>query len=212
MSSLKIKVCGMRDRGNVLQLAKLEPDLVGFIFYPSSPRFIGDVPAQGMFDLFPSGISRTGVFVDADINFIKARITSFGLQVVQLHGYESPEICKQLIVAGVKVIKTFRISEKPDFSKMMEYVSCTSWFLFDTATNIPGGSGKSFDWKLLDPYDLGHPFFLSGGIGPGDAERILSIRNPALFGVDINSKFEIEAGVKDVEKVRIFIQKIREKK
>jgi phosphoribosylanthranilate isomerase len=209
MSKLKIKVCGMRDRENIIHLAKLGPDLMGFVFYPSSLRFAGDIPANRMFDNFPSGISRTGVFVDADITFIKARIERFGLSVVQLHGFESPEICKQLIATGVKVIKAFSISREPDFSLMREYVSCTSWFLFDTSTKIPGGSGKQFEWKLLDRYELDHPFFLSGGIGPGDAERILSLRNPALSGVDINSKFEIEPGVKDIDKVRGFIQEIK---
>jgi phosphoribosylanthranilate isomerase len=209
MSRLKIKVCGMRNRENIRQLAELKPDLMGFVFYPASPRYAGEFPAEGMFTSFPAGITKTGIFVDADLYSIKAQVLRFGLQAVQLHGNESPGICKRLKATGIKVIKAFRIDEFADFSKMMAYVSCCDWFLFDTASKIPGGSGEHFDWKLLEKYDIGHPFFLSGGIGPGDADRILSIRHPALVGVDINSKFEIEPGVKDADKVKIFIQRIR---
>jgi phosphoribosylanthranilate isomerase len=209
--SLKIKVCGMRDHVNIRQVAELKPDLMGFVFYPASPRYAGEFLQEGMFTGFPAGIIKTGVFVDADLYSIKAQIMRFGLKAVQLHGHETPKMCEQLRSTGTKVIKAFRIGENFSFEGMMNYVAGSDWFLFDTATKVPGGSGKNFDWKLLEEYDLGHPFFLSGGIDLSDAERILSLNNPALIGVDINSKFEIEPGIKDVEKVRKFINRIRKK-
>jgi phosphoribosylanthranilate isomerase len=209
MSRIKIKVCGLRDPENIRQIAELKPDLTGLIFYPASPRYVGETPAKGLLESFPPGIVKTGVFVDSDLYNIKAYVMRFGLKAVQLHGNESPEICKQLMATGVKVIKAFKISENPDFSAMMRYVSHCNWFLFDTASKNHGGSGKSFDWNILDNYDIGHPFFLSGGIGPGDAAKILQLKHPALHGVDINSRFETEAGIKDVEKVKRFIRTIR---
>jgi phosphoribosylanthranilate isomerase len=211
MSNLKIKVCGMRDAENIRQLAALKPDLMGFVFYPASPRYAGEIPAEGLLKSIPAGIVKTGVFVNADLYSIKAQVLRFELSAVQLHGNESPEICKQLTDAGLKVIKAFRINENTDFSKLMTFVCCCKWFLFDTATGIPGGSGKSFNWKLLEKYELGHPFFLSGGIGPGDAEKILSLKHPALAGVDINSRFEAEAGIKNIAMVKRFIFSIRNK-
>jgi phosphoribosylanthranilate isomerase len=209
MSSLKIKVCGMRDSENIRMLAALKPDLVGFVFYPYSPRYAGEIPAEGLLDSIPPGIIKTGVFVDSDLYYIKAQVLRFGLRAVQLHGNESPEICKQVSSSGIKVIKAFRISENTDFSMMMPYVSCCKWFLFDTDAKIPGGSGRKFNWDILKNYKLGHPFFLSGGIDLGDAAKILEWHHPALTGVDINSKFETEPGMKDVGKVGEFIGKIR---
>jgi phosphoribosylanthranilate isomerase len=209
MSRLKIKVCGMRDALNIRQIADLKPDLMGFVFYPASPRSAGEFPAEGMFEAFPPGILKTGVFVDADLYEIKAKILRFGLQTVQLHGQESPEVCRQLMETGIKVIKAFNIAEDTDFSKMMPYLTSTTWFLFDTVSKVHGGSGERFNWKLLDKYQLGQPFFLSGGLDLSDAESILSLKHPALIGIDINSKFEFEPGVKDVSKVKKFCLKIK---
>ena len=209
MSNLKIKVCGMRETENTWQVSQLKPDLLGFVFYPASPRYAGESPWKDLDETIPAGIIKTGVFVDEDLYNIKAYVLRFGLQAVQLHGNESPGTCKRLMDAGIRVIKAFRMSENFDFQKMMPYIKCTTWFLLDTATKIPGGSGESFNWKLLKKYHWGHPFFLSGGIDLGDAEKILSLKHPSLIGVDINSKFEIEAGVKDVEKVKRFILKMR---
>ena len=211
MSSLKIKVCGMRETENIRQLAECRPDFMGMVFYPKSPRFAGDVPGERMLASFPESIIKTGVFVDADLSFMYSKTQMFGLQAVQLHGYESPEICNQLMLKGLMVIKAFRINEHTDFSGMANYLACTNFFLFDTASDIPGGSGKGFNWELLDKYQLAHPFFLSGGIGPEDAERIISLNHKALSGVDINSRFETEPGVKDIKKVKDFIDIIKTK-
>jgi len=204
-----IKVCGMRDVENVQSLSALNPDLVGFIFYPASPRYMGESPPKGFFDAIPEKAIKTGVFVDAEMQTINDRVHRFGLQAVQLHGHESPELCKQVMKTGVKVIKAFRISESTVFEEMLPYIDSTNWFLFDTKTRIPGGSGEQFKWGLLEKYRSHHPFFLSGGIGQGDAGRILALDHPALIGVDINSRFETAPGVKDVEKVSSFFRKIR---
>ena len=209
MNRLKIKVCGMKEPDNISRLARLKPDMMGFVFYPSSPRFAGSSPAPGMFEKFPAGIIKTGVFVDEDQYSINAQVLRFGLHAVQLHGDESPEICKQLQSSGIQVIKAFRINEETNFSKMMKYVSFCKWFLFDTASSLPGGSGERFNWNLLGNYKLGHPFFLSGGIGPSDAEQILLLNHVSLAGVDINSRFETEPGVKNLDSVERFITKIR---
>lgn len=212
MSRLKIKVCGMRDIENIRKISELKPDLIGFIFYPASDRYAGEVQAADIKGAVSHGITKTGVFVNADLYSIKATIMRFGLKAVQLHGNESPEMCMQLRATGVKVIKAFKMDAAVDYSKMMPYVEHCNWFLFDTKSPKHGGSGKRFDWKLLDSYDLGHPFFLSGGIGPSDADSILELNHPALYGVDVNSRFEIEPGVKDVERVARFINKLRGKK
>lgn len=202
----------MRDTQNILQISELKPDLMGFIFYPASDRYAGEVQAAELTAPVPAGILKTGVFVNADLYAIKATILRYGLKAVQLHGSESPEICMQLKATGIKVIKAFKMDANIDFLKMMPYVEHCNWFLFDTKTPKHGGSGRHFDWKLLNSYELGHPFFLSGGIGPSDAERILGLNHPALYGVDVNSRFELEAGVKDVERVARFIIKLRGKK
>ncbi len=209
MNQIKIKVCGMRDPGNIRRLAELKPDLLGLVFYPHSPRYAGASPADGMFDSFPHGILKTGVFVDEDLKNINEHVLNFGLQAVQLHGNESPEMCIQLKSTGVKVIKAFSIDDTIDFSKMTPYISGCDWFLFDTFSKIPGGSGKRFNWNVLEKYDLVQPFFLSGGIGPEDAERILKLNHTELAGVDINSRFETRPGLKDIEQVGQFILKIR---
>lgn len=209
MNNLKIKVCGMRDPVNIRKVAGLKPDMMGFVFYPASPRYAGEAPVDAMFDDFPPGILKTGVFVDEDFYTVKSRIIRFQLQAVQLHGNESPGMCRNLKEEGIKVIKAFRISENPGFSDMLNYVSCTDWFLFDTSSAVAGGSGLQFNWEVLKKYKLGHPFILSGGIGPDDAEKILALKNIALAGVDVNSKFESEPGIKNIEKLKRFMQTIR---
>jgi len=209
MSRLKIKVCGMRHIENIARISELKPDLMGFVFYPASDRYAGEVAAEELQKGIPHGIIKTGVFVDEDLYSVKAIVMRYGLKAVQLHGNESPEMCSQLMSIGIKVIKAFKINENVDFSRMMAYVNCCHWFLFDTDTKTHGGSGEHFNWNILDKYELGHPFFLSGGIGSADAERILELAHPALIGVDINSQFESMPGMKDVERVKRFINKIR---
>ena len=210
--SLNIKICGMREPENIRQVADLKPDLLGFIFYQASPRYAeGKLNPENLRHLHP-GIKKTGVFVNEEINRIKEVILNFHLDMVQLHGDESPEFCSHLYGEGIPVIKTIHLKDKIDFQLFDEYVSCTNFFLLDTLTYVYGGSGRKFDWKILSEYNLDHPFFLSGGISLHDVSEINSINHPFLYGVDLNSRFELEPGLKDVEMLGRFISGIRNKK
>lgn len=207
--SLMIKICGMREPDNILKVANLEPDLMGFIFYPASLRYVSLTSDPDIFEGIPAGIRKAGVFVNTGSDMLIRTIRKFSLDIVQLHGNETPEICRQMKQEGVQVIKTFNIKAGEDFKLCSDYISCTDYFLFDSLTSGYGGSGKKFNWKLLDSYEQDHPFFLSGGIAPGDADAILKINNPAFYGIDVNSKFEVRPGVKDLEMLKEFICNIR---
>ena len=202
---LKVKICGMKDPGNIMEVAKLEPDMMGFIFYKSSIRYVGDVFNPEVIHQLPQGIKKTGVFVNADLFEIEGKIWKYSLDIIQLHGDESPETCKQLINSGIKVIKAFKITNEDSFKNCIDYISCTDYFLFDSKN---GGSGNKFDWKLLVNYPLGHPFFLSGGISEDDVSEIKKINNPAFSGIDLNSRFEINPGLKDIKILKKFISEL----
>lgn len=208
---LKIKICGMRDPENIAEVAKLQPDLMGFIFYPGSSRYAGETLKPSSLARLPETIKRTGVFVNTDPDRIKKTVIQYSLDIVQLHGDENPEACHQLTDTGVDVIKAFRITEDTDFEICEEYIDNTKYFLFDTYTNGYGGSGKKFDWAVLEKYTFSHPFFLSGGIAPGDEEEIGQISNPSFYGLDLNSRFEKKAGIKDIDRLSIFLSNIRGK-
>ncbi len=211
MISPKIKVCGMRDAENIRELVKLTPDYIGFIFYEKSPRYVGrKIPAE-ILDAIPENIKKVGVFVNATEREMKNMITQNSLNVVQLHGNESPEMCQIIRMAGVQVIKAFPVDENFDFHSIRRYRENCDFYLFDTKTPQYGGSGKQFDWTLLDKHDFTKPVFLSGGIGLEDAEKIINLSNKDIKVVDINSRFELEPGVKDIEKVKKFIDIIRKK-
>jgi phosphoribosylanthranilate isomerase len=207
--SLLIKICGMLEPENIMAVAELRPDFMGFIFYPDSPRFAGEMLNPEILAALPGNIRKTGVFVNAEFNDIKAKAGKYSLNVVQLHGDESPELCRRLKKNGMQVIKVFNINERMSFAECSNFTDCTDYFLFDTMTARRGGSGQKFDWKLIEKYDSGHPFFLSGGIGPMDADQINRITNPFFQGIDINSRFEIRPGYKDTEKLKKFINELR---
>lgn len=207
--SLKIKICGMREPGNILEAAELKPDLMGFIFYYGSPRDAAGILNHELCTILPPDIRKTGVFVNADYEVITGIVGKFSLDVVQLHGNETPELCRKLSDEGIGVIKSFSINENSDFKLCTEFIPYTDYFLFDTQTSEYGGSGNKFDWKILDYYDHGHPFFLSGGINGNDVKNILEFNNPAFYGIDINSRFEIEPGLKDINALKKFISDIR---
>lgn len=209
--NLRIKICGMREPGNLLDVTMLKPDLIGFIFYPPSPRDAGRTLRPGMLNEIPAGIRKVGVFVNEDFDFIIDYVRRYSLDLVQLHGNESPETCLQIKEAGIRVIKAFNIRNRDDFRRCSLYIPFTDYFLFDSVTERHGGSGKKFDWGLIEDYKLDHPFFLSGGIGPGDQKYLLKIKNPAFYGVDLNSRFEIKPGLKDTETLKSFIHDIRNK-
>ena len=205
---LKIKVCGMRDPGNILDLVECMPDFMGFIFYPGSKRFVRD-PDPELFRSIPPGIRKVGVYVNESTDTIKRMVAELCLDLVQLHGDEPPDACDDLSGCGIPVMKAFRISASIDHGLLKDYDGSCDYFLLDKGGSGFGGTGKKFDWNLLANSRLSKPYFLSGGIDPGDVPSILSFDRPAMTGVDINSRFETEPGVKDVGKVCEFIKSIR---
>jgi phosphoribosylanthranilate isomerase len=206
-----IKICGLRETGNIKAAAELLPDFMGFIFYPGSGRFAGEMLNPEIVANLPAGIRKTGVFVNADLDEITETISKYSLNAVQLHGDEPPELCRIIRDTGIAVIKAFRIGENTSFSFCNDYIACTDYFLFDTMTINYGGSGQKFDWKLLERYEAGHPFILSGGISTMDIDNIAGITNPSFYGLDLNSRFEIEPGLKDIEELKKFINELRNK-
>ncbi len=202
---LKIKVCGMREAGNMCDVASLGIDYMGFIFYGKSPRYVQSVPKVNL----PSGIRKTGVFVNAQFEEIMEKCTLSDLQAVQLHGQEPPSLCARLRNAGQEVIKVISVADSPDFEHIHRYENDVDFFLLDTKTVHHGGSGRRFDWSLLESYQSGKSFFLSGGIRPGMVSEILAIKHPALAGIDLNSGFEDSPGIKSIDSLKKFIDEIR---
>lgn len=198
----------MREPKNIEQVAQLGVDMMGFIFYPKSPRYVSYVLARSDAD---RKVCRVGVFVNDSIPEILDKIHSFSLNAVQMHGNESRELCEQLREANgdIKIIKAISVSNAGDIQKYKEYVGAVDYFLFDTKCKTVGGSGQQFDWQILDEYDGDVPFLLSGGIGPEDAFRIRTFHHSQCVGIDLNSRFEIELGVKDVEKLNKFLNEIK---
>ena len=207
---MKIKVCGMKNPENIQALAQLPIDYMGLIFYPKSPRYIQNLDAS-LLDVLPNTISRVGVFVNEDIASLLRLIDKYELSVVQLHGNESLEYCSNMKDKYPKliIIKAFNVSEPSDFIKMDQYIDVCDYFLFDTKTSQHGGSGLKFDWNILDEYMGNTRFFLSGGISPEDVEDIRKISHPKLYALDLNSKFEIEPGLKDIKLLKQFINQLK---
>ena len=206
---MKIKVCGLTDPGNALAVAETEPDYIGFIFYKDSIRFIGEEPDPRLFNCVPRGAKKVGVFVDEKINKILASSVTAGLEIVQLHGNENDKLCSELKSSGLVVIKSFNIGRDFRFETLINYLPVCDYFLFDTKSEIHGGSGKKFNWSKLEEYTFDRPFFLSGGIGPDDSGEIEKISNSALYAVDINSRFETVPGIKDASLVKRFINELK---
>ena len=235
---MKIKVCGMRKGENIRQVAALGVDYIGMIFYAESPRFVtmipthaGIIPDKAAPTSLPEtadvdgrpAVKTVGVFVDEMPQNIITRVVNFGLDVIQLHGSESPTLIRNLratidpdLHRGIQIWKTIHIPDSNDrtvwheaIATCQEYDSCVDAFLFDTVTPQKGGSGRHFDWCVLDDYTGGKPFMLSGGIGPDDIRSIREFQHPKFMGIDLNSLFETEPGVKDVEKLKQFLQQLR---
>lgn len=208
---LKIKVCGMRDSANIQLVAASEPDLLGFIFFEKSPRNVGEELDAELLKSFPRTIKKVGVFVNAHPDLILKNVKKYNLDMVQLHGDELPDVCRNVRNRGISVIKAFRVDENFNFSRLNNYKPHCDYFLFDTKGEAFGGNGLPFDWSLLQRYDNEKPFFLSGGLNLESLDAIVALKNQGLnlYGVDINSQFETSPGIKDVGKVQLFIQKVR---
>ena len=197
-----IKVCGMRDAENIREVEALGIDLMGFIFWPKSSRYVSERPAY-----LPTNCKRVGVFVDEDIETLKRIADDYALDFIQLHGHESADYCAQL--KGLKQIKAFNIATTEDFKQTEPYTGIVDYFLFDTKGKSVGGNGEKFDWSVLSAYDGNTPFLLSGGIGPDDAEVLTSHFSPLTSkkcaGIDLNSRFEQAPGLKDINKLKDFL-------
>jgi phosphoribosylanthranilate isomerase len=197
---MKIKVCGMRSPENIEALTSLQPDYMGLIFYNKSPRYVTDLSTD-VLNKLPVTLLKTGVFVNESVEIIKSLIEEYILNAVQLHGSETAELCGQLR-NKVTVLKAFGIDGNFDFDQLNSYAGSVDYFLFDTKTDAHGGSGKAFNWEVLNSYKLDTPFFLSGGLSLDNLENVKQIKHPGFYGVDLNSRFETEPGMKDINKLR----------
>lgn len=231
MSPLKIKVCGMRDGENIREVVNLGVDYIGMIFWAKSPRNVtmipthaGIIPDRGSLSVLPSQPSShtkhrsprsVGVFVDEMAQNIITRVVNFKLDVVQLHGHETPTLIRNLratldpdIRPGIQMWKAISISNADDLAECKTYEDCVDAFVFDTRCASMGGSGQQFDWSILDAYEGQKPFLLSGGIGPDDAPRIKAFHHPQCMGIDLNSRFETAPGIKDIELLTAFLSQL----
>ncbi len=197
---LKIKICGMREPQNIKDVDALNPDYLGFIFYPPSPRYINKNP----YDIPATKAKKVGVFVNADINTIIKRAGEYKINTIQLHGNELPEICTMLTGLGYEVFKAFKVDNNTKAKEMEAYANTCTAFLFDTKTGKHGGSGKKFNWDKLNEIAYINKFFISGGISENDVDAILNLNYKNLIGLDLNSRFEIEPGLKDIRKLQKF--------
>lgn len=211
----------MRDADNIREISALGVDMIGLIFYPPSPRYVQQFSSgAGIIPDYAPDMGKTplrvGVFVDDMPQNIVTRVYNYKLDYIQLHGNEPRETLENLrttidpdIKPKIKIIKAISVSSAEDIKKYKEYVGAADLFLFDTKCKTVGGSGEQFDWQVLQAYDGDVPFLLSGGIGPDDAERVRNFHHPKCIGIDLNSKFEIEPALKDVEKLKQFLVKVK---
>jgi phosphoribosylanthranilate isomerase len=193
----------MKYQDNISEVAQMQPDFLGFIFHePSVRHFEGTIPE------ISDTIEKVGVFVDEKVEFISSQIEKHKLTVIQLHGHESPEICRLLKSSGVRVIKVFSIKNEFDFSVLEPYENVCDYFLFDTKGKLAGGNGYTFNWSVLEQYPSTKLFFLSGGIGLNQVENLnhfqASEASKYCYAIDVNSQFEIEPGLKNLEKLKEF--------
>lgn len=212
----------MRDGENIRQVAALGVDWIGMIFWPKSPRNVTMIPthagiipdrADSQWSAANGPCKRVGVFVDEMAQNIITRVVNFKLDLVQLHGHETPTLIRNLrrtldpdIRPGIQFIKAISVSSRDDIAAYKDYEDCVDYFLFDTRCKTVGGSGSHFDWSVLADYVGEKPFLLSGGIGPDDADRVRHFHHPKCIGIDLNSRFETEPGLKDINKLKQFLE------
>ena len=200
----------MKFQENIHAISELNPDYMGFIFYDQSPRFALQELKEEQISNLPSGIIKVGVFVDENHENILRICRDYKIDVIQLHGNESSGYCLKLKKEGLQVIKAFGVDENFNFKELEIYSFACDFFLFDTKTSKYGGSGEKFDWKFLRSYKQNTPFFLSGGISMDDMAELNALNIKSLHAIDVNSRFEIEEGLKDPELVKILINEIKD--
>ena len=208
---MNTKVCGITQLKQLQQLDGLDIDFAGLIFYKNSPRYVGDKIAKEDLKNSDFDLKKVGVFVNAGYDEIMQVVEDYGLDVVQLHGDESPDLCEELS-EDVEVIKAFKVKDSKVSidERVADYDEVCDYYLFDTASSeVEGGTGKQFDWKLLSKSKIEKPFFLSGGIGVDDVKKVKAFRHPDYYAVDINSKVEKEPGIKDMALVLHFRQGLK---
>ncbi len=199
--AIKLKVCGMKMKQNLDEIADLAPDFLGFIFYENSPRYMANSLKPENLGLLPRNIKKVGVFVNASLEFVQATSSKYNFDFVQLHGHESVAYCQELKTNGHNIIKVFHVGEEVNWGALAPYQPLVDYFLFDTKSKQYGGTGNTFNWKILSGYKLSTPFFLSGGIDLINLNEITDL-SPKPYAIDVNSKFESAPGVKDVDAIR----------
>jgi phosphoribosylanthranilate isomerase len=209
-NGMKVKVCGMREPENILAVAALKPDYMGFIFYSPSPRYVGNdfTLPEG----FPLSIAKVGVFVNASSGEMMHEVKRLSLDYLQLHGDESPEQVAELKHTGIRIIKVFSIDEQFDFTKLIPYEPHIDFFLFDTKGKYYGGNAMAFDWQILRHYQRDKPFFLSGGLSPENVGQINSLTTLNIHSLDINSGVEVSPGFKDTARIEMIQRQVNELK
>jgi len=203
-----VKICGLRNRENIEQVVLLQPDFIGLIFYKRSKRYVHPDPILQDYVSRLNTVKKIGVFVDPYYEEIMSAIADYGLDFIQLHGNETIAFCN-MVNKNIPVIKAFHIDETFKWQTLEGYIDTTSLFLFDTYTEEYGGSGKKFNWDILNSYKYNQHFFLSGGIAYEDIDLIKKVSHPYLVGVDINSGIEENPGIKNIHKTKYFINEIR---
>ncbi|HTQ65697.1 MAG TPA: phosphoribosylanthranilate isomerase [Puia sp.] len=210
---MRVKVCGMTQLDQVRKLDEMGLDFAGFIFYPKSPRFVVRFMKGEHLKKEKLRLGKVGVFVNTSYDEIMKSVDEYGLDMVQLHGDETPRICEQL-ANYISVIKVFRLGDNDPIDWITRpFLDSSDMFLFDTLGVGYGGTGKKFNWDVLKNATMEKLFFLSGGIEPGDVEKLKSFENEQvaskLFSIDINSQFETSAGIKDLEKIKLFVDQLK---
>lgn len=201
-----IKVCGMRDAQNIREVESLHPDMMGFMCWNGSKRYVSGRPG------YLPDVCRVGVFVNPTADDVVLKVRELCLNRIQLHGTETPGLCRAIHKAtGLPIMKAIQVDSADDFVQCsaFERADGVDMFLFDTKCSGWGGSGRSFDWRLLESYDGSNPFILAGGIGPGAENRLAEIEHPLFRGIDLNSQFEVEPALKEISKLSVFINNIR---
>ncbi|HSY62008.1 MAG TPA: phosphoribosylanthranilate isomerase [Cytophaga sp.] len=201
---MKLKVCGMKYPDNVSAVAALAPDYMGFIFYKPSKRYCGETLTPEFVNTLPASIIKTGVFVNESLEEVLRICSAFGFKAVQLHGHETPEFCLSCKKAGLEVIKVFHVGKTMDRSVLEPYKKVADYFLFDTKTPEFGGSGNRFNWEILKEYDNEIALFLSGGIDESILAELDTLKKVNIYALDINSRFELQPGLKDIEQIKKF--------
>ena len=201
-SELIIKVCGMREEQNISDLEKLDIDWMGMIFWSGSKRYVSRPPSR-----LPQRVKKVGVFVDANLDDIRQHVSDYQLDIIQLHGHETPAFLE--VLKPLTLIKAFNIADTSDLQNTKVYEGIADYFLFDTKGKIVGGNGEKFDWTVLTAYEGATPFLLSGGIGPDDVQKVKQFHHHKCIGIDLNSRFESAPGLKDIVQLQTFIKQIR---